>query len=241
MSQVPPIYALLDQADYIKPHDLFVIAPLPHWARMARIKPGAKIVLSRVLQYSNYHSTECCSLGECNASVQTIASETGLDGRTVQRNLRLLVSAGLLRASTRSHRTTIYVARVTKGGNLNRHLCLWLPRWLLRLESLRPAHKLVYAAIAQSVTDNGWAFVSYTRITERTGVARTTAIEAVRHLLDIGMLARRRIEDGKFAYAVRAVDEMKGEGYFKKEVSGVLEESPEGKKFLLAATKEETQ
>ena len=135
------------------------------------------------------------------------------------------------------------MARVPKGGNLNRHLCLWLPRWLLRSESLRPAHKLVYAAIAPSVTDDGWAYVSYTRLTERTGVARTTAIEAVRHLMDVGdvgMLEREDIEDGKFRYAVRAIDEMKGDGYFRTDVSGVLEETPSGTKFLLAATKEET-
>lgn len=238
MAQQTSIEEMLERAEYVAPRGLFRIAPLPHWGRIAAIPPGAKILLSCVLRHSDYRPHKCKSLGSCFAAVDTLAVETGLGARTVQRALRLLEEAGLLWVQRRGRRTTVAKARPPKGANLHKHNLLWIPEWLLRVPYLRPAQKLVYAAISQSAANIGRTHVSYRDIAYRAGVSRTTAIKAVRSLVQARMVmcVGARHEN---LYEILPIEDMKGS--FRKDVLVRLTTDRWDEWYLREATEQEAK
>ena len=237
MAEPTSVEEALDLAEYVAPRGLFRVAPLPHWGRIAAIPPGAKILLSCVLRHSDYRPHKCKSLGSCLGGGDTVAVETGLGARTVQRALRLLEEAGLLWIQRRGRRTTVAKARPPKGANLHKHDLLWIPEWLLRVPYLRPAQKLVYAAISQSATDLGRTHVSYRDIAYRAGVSRTTAIKAVCHLVE--QVAMLRCSDMKHEnrYEIRPLEDMKGS--FRTDAVVCLATDRSDERYLRALTKQE--
>ncbi|MBR1751736.1 MAG: helix-turn-helix domain-containing protein [Ruminococcus sp.] len=122
--------------------------------------------------------------------LQTISEQTDMSINTVRRSIKELEGCGLVNTVMHFNqgyrRTNEYVLTRIKGG----FSAITAGMFKYILTKLGKSALLVYCAVKSCANVSGRAFPSYKRLTQLTGLSRTSCINIVKELGNLGLLGK---------------------------------------------------
>lgn len=190
---------LLAQAHLVAPKLLFAYSAIPGEVLLPGIAASARIVFAHLLRIGGYNPFEHrLRSREVTPRIATLATRTGLPPSTVKDALHRLAERKLVSIEVRPRRASSYELHLPRRApGLQRRLAIF--DWLA-LTGLTPEGVLVYATFAQAMEGSAVAWLSYSKIATRAGLARGTVIRHVKTLRRDGWIETHHDDRGCTVY-----------------------------------------